>query len=93
MLSPNRLQKIAVALKYKYQEDKAPKVVASGKGLTAAAIVHKAEEAKVPIHEDKSLAFLLSKVKVGHTIPEELYEIVAEIIAMIYRLDSKSKES
>ncbi len=83
------LQKIAVALKYKYLEDKEPIVVASGSGVIADSILKKAKELDIPIHKDPKLAVLLKKVQVGGTIPEELYEIVAEVIAMVYRLDQK----
>ncbi len=87
---PRKLQKIAVALKYKYSEDKAPYVVASGEGRLAEAIINKAQSAEVPIHEDKGLAQILKHVKVGNPIPEELYEVVAQIIAMVYRIDKKA---
>ncbi len=83
------LQKIAVALKYKYGEDKEPTVIASGKGLIAENMVKKALEHQIPLYEDTALTQILSKVKVGHSIPEELYEVVAEIIAMVYRLEKK----
>ncbi len=34
----------------------------------------------------------LSKVPIGQSIPEELYEPVAEIIAYIYKIDEKVKK-
>ena len=86
---PRKLQKIAVALKYKYAEDTEPKIVASGQGKKAEQILKYAEEHQVPIHEDKQLAPVLAELRVGSAIPEELYEIVAEIIAMVYRMDQK----
>ena len=88
-MTPSNLQKLAIALKYKYLEDKEPSVVASGKGLMAEAIIQKAKESGVPIHQDTHLAALLKSVKVGNPIPEELFEVVAELIAMVYRLDNK----
>lgn len=84
-----KLQKIAVALKYKYQEDTEPRVVATGSGQAADNILKKAQAHGVPVHEDKDLAHLLSKVEVGSPIPQELFEAVAEVIAMIYRIDQK----
>lgn len=80
--------KLAVALKYKLKEDVAPMVVASGKGFLAGALLKKAKELDIPIHNDGELAGLLSEVEVGHSIPEELYEVVAQIMAMVYKMDS-----
>ncbi|HLP41373.1 MAG TPA: EscU/YscU/HrcU family type III secretion system export apparatus switch protein [Fibrobacteria bacterium] len=80
--------KLAVALKYKQDRDVAPLVVASGKGVMAEAILRKALDAGIPIHPDSELADLLSEVDVGDSIPEELYEVVAQIMAMVYRMDS-----
>ncbi|MFC1586113.1 EscU/YscU/HrcU family type III secretion system export apparatus switch protein [Fibrobacterota bacterium] len=85
----NKLQKLAVALKYKYQEDKEPMVVASGRGRIAEAIIKKANDADVPVHEDNHLAELLYQVEVGSSIPDELYDVVAQLIAMIYKMDKK----
>ncbi len=79
--------KLAVALKYQLNEDVAPLVVASGRGALAQALVKKALDLDIPIHPDGELAELLSDVEVGSSIPEELYEVVAQIMAMIYRMD------
>lgn len=80
--------KLAVALKYRQDLDVAPMVVATGKGVLAQAILKKAAEAGIPIHPDSELADMLSEVEVGDSIPEELYEVVAQIMAMVYRMDS-----
>jgi flagellar biosynthesis protein len=80
--------KLAVALKYRQDEDVSPLVVASGKGVLAEAILKKAAEAGIPIHPDSELAGMLGEVEVGDSIPEELYEVVAQIMAMVYRMDS-----
>lgn len=80
--------KLAVALKYRLQEDAAPLVIASGRGVMAEAILKKAKELDIPVHPDGDLAQLLGDVEVGQTIPEELYEVVAQIMAMIYKMDS-----
>ena len=80
--------KLAIALKYRQNEDVSPLVVASGKGALAQALVKKALAMDIPIHPDGELAELLSEVDVGHSIPEELYEVVAQIMAMVYRMDT-----
>jgi flagellar biosynthesis protein len=80
--------KLAVALKYRQDEDVSPLVVASGRGALAQSLVKKAMDLDIPIHPDGELAELLSDVDVGSNIPEELYEVVAQIMAMVYRMDS-----
>lgn len=80
--------KLAVALKYRQDQDVAPLVVASGRGALAQALVRKAMDLDIPIHPDGELAELLGDVEVGRSIPEELYEVVAQIMAMVYRMDA-----
>lgn len=81
--------KKAAALSYKPGEDKAPRVVASGRGVMADKIIEKAREARIPVYEDEHLAEALSSIKLGSEIPQELYEVVAEVLAFISRLDGK----
>lgn len=82
-----RTIKKAAALRYTPGEDGAPKVIASGKGDIAEKIVEKAKEAKIPVYEDKHLAEALSHISIGEEIPSELYEVVAEVLSFISRLD------
>ena len=79
----------AIALRYKAQEELAPKIVAKGVGLLAERILQIARENKVHIHEDPDLVALLSKLEVNTPIPEELYRAVAEVLAVVYRLNKK----
>ncbi|MCX5813502.1 MAG: flagellar biosynthesis protein FlhB [Proteobacteria bacterium] len=76
----------AVALKYNPKEMPAPKVVAKGAGFIAQRIKEVAIQHGVPLREDKPLAqALFYSVKVGNSIPEKFYLIVAELLAQIYR--------
>ena len=78
--------KQVIALSYDPNED-APKVIASGTGALAERIIEKAKEADVPIHRDDDLAQTLSKLEIGDLIPVELYEVVAEILVFVDRMD------
>lgn len=79
----------AVALKYD-GEKLAPEVVAKGKDLIAAQIRKIAEESGVPIVPDPPLARSLhGAVEVGHQIPEELYQAVAQLLAFVYRVNNR----
>ena len=76
----------AVALKYEQGVDKAPVVVAKGEGRIARAIKAVAAENGVPMVENKPVARLLYKTtRVGGTIPLELFQVVAQILAHVYR--------
>ncbi len=79
--------KKASALSYTPGEDGAPKVIASGRGVIAEKIIEKAREAKIPIYEDEHLAEALSHISLGEEIPRELYEVVAEVLSFVSRLD------
>ena len=76
----------AVALRYD-GEKLAPEVVAKGKDLIAFQIRKIAEEHGVPVISDPPLARGLHKsVEVGHQIPEEFFQAVAQLLAFVYRV-------
>ncbi|OZI11613.1 type III secretion system protein [Bacillaceae bacterium SAS-127] len=83
-----RLQ--AAALSYQPGQQ-APTLLAKGKGKIAESILLKAEEHNIPIQEDPSLVEILGKLEINESIPEELYQAVAEVFAFIYRLDQQKK--
>ena len=77
---------LAVAIKYDAERSKAPIVVAKGADFVAQKIKDMARDASVPIVENKPLArALYATVEVDQEIPPELYEAVAEILAIVYR--------
>ena len=77
----------AVALAYR-QTDAAPRVIAKGKGLIADAIISKAREHGVYVHESPELVALLTQVDIDQNIPAELYLAVAELLAWLYKLEN-----
>ena len=77
----------AVALQYDREAMEAPTVVARGEGLVARKIVERALEAEVPVVEDAALVSALLSLELGEEIPAELYEVVARVLAWVYRLD------
>lgn len=77
----------AVALRYKPYDEHAPRVTAKGTGKTAEEIIRLATEHGIPIQEDPSLVSVLSQLEVNDHIPEELYQVVAEILAFVYQTD------
>lgn len=79
-----RLKK-TVALRYDPQRDIAPVLVAKGKGYIAERIVALAREHGIFVHEDPALVELLMDVELADTIPPQLYQVVARVLAMVYR--------
>ncbi|MFC1517679.1 EscU/YscU/HrcU family type III secretion system export apparatus switch protein [Candidatus Margulisiibacteriota bacterium] len=77
----------AVALSYDIEKDAAPVVLAAGKGPLAEEILRIAEENKIPLFEDRGLANLLSRIEIETEVPPELYILVAEILAFVFKLD------
>lgn len=84
--------KRAVALKYKPGEQEAPVVVAKGTGHLAQTIVERAQEHGVPIQEDASLVEVLSQLDLDQQIPQELYQLVAEILSFVYQSDARARK-
>jgi len=87
MASPDKRQ-VAVALAYQNGEA-APKVIARGRGLIAKAIIERAKEHGIFVHESQELVSLLMQVELDEHIPPELYLAVAELLAWIYRLEHR----
>jgi len=83
---PKPSKDIHVAVALKYDGSSAPKVTASGKGLTAEKILEIAEEHNIPLQSNPELAEILAQVPLGDEIPQELYAAVAEVIAFAYYL-------
>jgi len=76
----------AAALKYEGGAS-APIVTAVGLGLIADKIIEKAEENDVPVVFNKELTDLLCNIDIGESIPPDIYEAVAHIIAYVTDLD------
>ncbi|MBD7915313.1 fused FliR family export protein/FlhB family type III secretion system protein [Clostridium sp. Sa3CUN1] len=84
---------LAIAIKYIEGESEAPKVVAKGADSIAIKIKEKALESKVPIIENKPLARMIYEtVDIDKEIPQDMYQAVAEVLAMIYKLNKKGSK-
>lgn len=83
----------AVALKYEAGQDNAPKVIASGEGRVAEKIIAVARENGIYIHPDPNLVEVLSRLDLNAEIPEDLYIVIAELLAFVYSLDREKNAS
>jgi flagellar biosynthesis protein len=77
---------LAVALKYTPGAE-APVVVAKGCGLIADEIIARAKEHGIYVHESPALVALLAQVDMDQQIPAQLYLVVAELLAWLYRVE------
>ncbi len=84
----------AVALKYDTEKNGAPIVVAKGQDLVAKKIIEVAEENGVFVTENVMLArALYASVDLEREIPMELYNAVAEVMAVVFTLRQKKKNT
>lgn len=84
-------RKKAAAIRYEKGYE-SPIVTAAGMGYVADKIIENAEKTNVPIIYDKELSDLLSSVDVGDSIPFELYDAVAKVIAYVMDVDKNIKK-
>lgn len=81
---------ISIALKYEEGKSEAPKVIAKGSEGIALKIKEIAKENNIPIIENKPLARLMyEKIEIDSEIPDDMYQAVAEILIIVYKLSKK----
>jgi flagellar biosynthesis protein len=86
MMPESDARQSAVALAYRGGQA-APKVVAKGRGFVAEAIIARAKDSGVYVHESPELVSLLMQVDLDQHIPPQLYVAIAELLAWLYRLE------
>ena len=83
----------AIALEYRMEMD-APIVVAKGRSLLARQIKEIARWHGIPMVENPPLAHALYRsVEVGQAIPAKLYVVVAEVLAAVWRAQSRATQA
>lgn len=84
----------AVALRYDLERDGTPRVIAKGSDLLAQRIKVVARQHDVPMVENRPLArTLYNTVDVGKPIPADLYQAVAEVLAVVYSMRRQSRQN
>jgi len=85
---------VAVALRYDPSKESAPRVLCKGADQIAAEIRAVARKAGVPIIQRRELARLMYKTcKTGGTIPIEIFEAVAAVLALVISRKNRNQES
>jgi len=85
-------QELKQAIALKYDGKTSPQVAATGQNELAEEIIRLAKENNIPIQEDPDLAVLLAQLDLYEHIPEELYFVVAEVLAFAYLAAGKTPE-
>ena len=78
----------AVAMKYT-KDMPAPFIAAKGKGWIAQQILEIARREGIPLRNDYELSEFLFTLEIGSFIPEELYQVVAEIYAFVVEMQEE----
>jgi flagellar biosynthetic protein FlhB len=76
----------AIALRYEEKSMQAPHITAKGQDSMALRIIDIAKKNSVPVVRNIGLAHSLYDLEIGHEIPEDLYEAVAEVLNFVYQL-------
>jgi flagellar biosynthetic protein FlhB len=83
----------AVALEWEREKMMAPVVTAKGQDEVALRIRRIAEEAGVPVVENKPLArAIYAEVEIGDAIPEKYYQAIAAVLAHVYSANGEAEE-
>ncbi len=83
---------LAIAIRYKPEEDEVPIVLVKGADHRAQLIREAADKADIPKIENVPMARTLYKTtKAGDPIPPDMYQAMAEILALIYQLEENKK--
>jgi flagellar biosynthesis protein len=75
----------AAVIRYNKENDRAPVIVAQGRGEVAEKIIEKAKEHDIPVQEDALLLEELLELDLGNNVPPQLYQVVAEVLLLVRR--------
>lgn len=83
----------AAALQYDKDTSAAPRLTAKGRGMVAEKIIALAEASGIPLYRDPDLIEILEKTEIDTEIPLEVYAIVAEVFAYVYKVNQQKKDT
>ena len=78
----------AAVIRYDKENDRAPTIVAQGRGEVAEKIIAKAKEHDIPMQEDALLLENLLELDLGNNVPPQLYQVVAEVLLLVRRANT-----
>jgi flagellar biosynthesis protein len=92
MSKNNESQQASAAVALKYDGVRAPAISAVGNHELADEIIRIAREHGVPLYENAELASTLARLSLNDEIPEQLYQLVAEILAFAFHIQGLTPE-
>ncbi|MCL1479173.1 EscU/YscU/HrcU family type III secretion system export apparatus switch protein [Marinobacter sp. M3C] len=92
MSKNNEPQQSSAAVALKYDGERAPTISAVGNHELADEIIRIAREHGVPLYENAELASTLARLSLNDEIPEQLYQLVAEILAFAFHIRGMTPE-
>ncbi|AFP29968.1 EscU/YscU/HrcU family type III secretion system export apparatus switch protein [Marinobacter sp. BSs20148] len=92
MSKNNESQQASAAVALKYDGVRAPTISAVGNHELADEIIRIAREHGVPLYENAELASTLARLSLNDEIPEQLYQLVAEILAFAFHIQGLTPE-
>ena len=82
----------AIAIRYDAENEGVPRVLAKGADQLAQRMKAEAAKENIPMIENREIArALYRQVEPGDLIPVEMYEAIAEIIALVYQLEENER--
>lgn len=90
MKQQNERQPSSAAVALKYDGDTAPTITATGTYELADEIIRIATEHNVPLYENPELAGILARLSLNDEIPENLYRVIAEILAFAFHVRGRT---
>lgn len=79
----------AAVIRYDSETDRAPVVVAQGRGAVADQIIAMAKQHDIPLQQDSSLIGTLIDMDLGDNIPPQMYSVIAEILLMLEEMENE----
>jgi len=83
---------IPAAVALKYDGNKAPEITATGTWELGEEIIRIARDHEVPLYENAELAGILGRLSLNDEIPEELYRVIAEILAFAFHIRGRTPD-
>jgi len=77
---------LAVAVKYDDKTMSSPQIMAKGQRIFAEQIREFARDSNVPVMQNVPLAWALIELDIGDEVPEELFQAMAEVLIVVYRM-------
>lgn len=79
----------AAVIRYDAETQRAPTVVAQGRGAIADRIIAMARQHDIPLQQDSSLIGMLIDMDLGNNVPPQLYSVIAEILLMLEEMENQ----